>query len=128
MRALLPPVSNSMLLAHLPSMTVHFTLFFYWYTKLFKLFLSFLGLRNGVADEVSTEHWKEIDNYYGFVYSHPKKGSKKILVQWSLWNIETFDQRSKSYFLWDPSTSRLQFSKQTILETIASTFLPMKDP
>jgi proteasome inhibitor subunit 1 (PI31) len=34
-----------------------------------------------VVEEVGIEHWNEFDDSYGFVYSKPKKGSKKILVK-----------------------------------------------
>lgn len=34
-----------------------------------------------VVDEVCIDGWNEFDDNYGFVYSNPEKGSKKILVK-----------------------------------------------
>ncbi|PIN06111.1 Proteasome formation inhibitor PI31 [Handroanthus impetiginosus] len=33
------------------------------------------------ADEVGIDNWNEVEDNYAFVYSHPEKGSKKVLVK-----------------------------------------------
>lgn len=39
------------------------------------------ALYSSSTDEVGIEHWNELDDDYGFVYSNSEKGSKKILVK-----------------------------------------------
>lgn len=33
------------------------------------------------VDEVSIDHWNELNDEYAFVYANPEKGSKKVLVK-----------------------------------------------
>ena len=33
------------------------------------------------ADEVSVDHWNELNDEYAFVYANPEKGSEKVLVK-----------------------------------------------
>lgn len=33
------------------------------------------------VDEVSVDHWNELNDEYAFVYANPDKGSKKVLVK-----------------------------------------------
>ncbi|XP_054779743.1 probable proteasome inhibitor [Prosopis cineraria] len=39
------------------------------------------ALSNPSTDEVSVDHWNELDDEYAFVYANPDKGSKKVLVK-----------------------------------------------
>ncbi|XP_028783439.1 probable proteasome inhibitor isoform X2 [Neltuma alba] len=39
------------------------------------------ALSNPSTDEVSVDHWNELDDEYAFVYMNPEKGSKKVLVK-----------------------------------------------
>ncbi|KAI9079594.1 hypothetical protein K1719_038421 [Acacia pycnantha] len=39
------------------------------------------ALSNPSTDEVSVDHWNELDDEYAFVYANPGKGSKKVLVK-----------------------------------------------
>ncbi|KAJ1384285.1 PI31 proteasome regulator, N-terminal, partial [Sesbania bispinosa] len=43
--------------------------------------LSDTALSNPSNDEVSVDHWNELNDEYAFVYANPEKGSKKVLVK-----------------------------------------------
>ncbi|XP_004492371.1 probable proteasome inhibitor [Cicer arietinum] len=45
------------------------------------LALSDTALSNPSNDEVSVDHWNELNDEYAFVYFNPEKGSKKVLVK-----------------------------------------------
>ena len=38
------------------------------------------------VDEVSVDHWNELNGEYVFVYANPEKGSKKVIVKCSVMN------------------------------------------
>ncbi|KAK6126109.1 hypothetical protein DH2020_040223 [Rehmannia glutinosa] len=39
------------------------------------------ALSSSSADEVGIDNWNEVEDNYGFVYSNPEKGSKKVLMK-----------------------------------------------
>lgn len=50
------------------------------------------------ADEVSVDHWNELNDEYAFVYANPEKGSEKVLVKCLVMNdkllVHAFTQGS----------------------------------
>lgn len=62
-----------------PSTGIHFSDCFYFFLK-FNFTFPFAEFYVCV-DEVSVDHWNELDDEYAFVYANPEKGSKKVLVK-----------------------------------------------
>ena len=55
---------------------------FFFIFRFFAEFLDFLFYAAFLCvDEVSIDHWNELNDEYAFVYANPEKGSKKVIVK-----------------------------------------------